>query len=387
MKKFIDILLVFSLSMLIFTLFFNNDKKTPENILDISFEKTSYTIPASVKVLVKNYTEDKVNLNICNDITILKSWEKMNFEDSFCKDIDFEAWKTNTIDYAINYEQFDQIGKYTLEANVWEKKYIDQFELKNKWIIKKTFIWIIYRPIYNAVIWLMTLFWSSFGWAIVWITLILRFALVVPQHKMMVSQKKIQNIQPKIKQIQEQYKWDQQKIWQELMALYSKEKINPFGSCGFLLIQLPILLVVYNIIRWIQTPANAYYFYNFFESFSLQDINFDFLWLDLLAVWGTQWIILALVVALLQFIQVKISLAWKPKVETKEIVLEKKKDSNDYSQMMPNPETMNKFMLYWMPIMIWIFTYGWFAAIGLYWGLSAVFTIVQNLIVNKNLSK
>jgi membrane protein insertase Oxa1/YidC/SpoIIIJ len=60
------------------------------------------------------------------------------------------------------------------------------------------------------------------------------------------------------------------------MALYSKEKINPVGSCGFLLIQMPILIVVYNIIRSIQTPANEYYLYSFLGDFSLTGINFDF---------------------------------------------------------------------------------------------------------------
>ena len=203
----------------------------------------------------------------------------------------------------------------------------------------------------------------------------------------MVSQRKIQEIQPKIKKIQEQYKWDQQKIGQELMALYSKEKINPMWSCWFLLIQMPILLVVYNIIRWIQKPSNEYYLYSFFDNFSLSQIDFNFFWLDLLWERWLQGIILAITVALIQFIQVKISLAGKPKEEKTWVVLEKKEKANDYSSMMPDPEMMNKFMLYWMPIMVWIFTYSWFAAIWLYWWMSTLFTLFQNLIVNRKFKK
>lgn len=386
MKKFLDILLIFSLSLLIFSLFFNN-KKVPENTLELSFEKNAYTIPASVKLLVKNYTSSWIVLNNCDDISIFKSWEKMTFDKSFCEDIEVWSGKTLPIDYSVEYKLFDKIGKYSMEANVEWKKYLDQFELDNKWIIKKTFVGLIYKPTYNIVVFLIEIFNWSFGWAIVWITIILKLVLLWPQQKMMVSQRKIQEIQPKIKKIQEDYKWDQQKIGQELMALYSKEKINPLGSCWFLLIQLPILLVVYNIIRWIQTPANEYYLYWFFKAFSISDINFDFLWMNLLSIWWYQWLILALAVAIIQFIQVKISLVWKPKEEKKEIVLEKKENSNDYSQVMPDAEMMNKFMLYWMPIMIWFFTYSWFAAIGLYWLISTFFTILQNLFVNKMFKK
>jgi membrane protein insertase Oxa1/YidC/SpoIIIJ len=52
----------------------------------------------------------------------------------------------------------------------------------------------------------MTNMAMSLGFAIIAITILIRLALVYPQHKMMVSQKKLQAIQPKIKKLQEQYK-------------------------------------------------------------------------------------------------------------------------------------------------------------------------------------
>jgi hypothetical protein len=56
-KRLLDILLVFALTLLIFNLFFSPSKnEVPENILNISFQSSKYTIPASVKVLVQNYT-------------------------------------------------------------------------------------------------------------------------------------------------------------------------------------------------------------------------------------------------------------------------------------------------------------------------------------------
>jgi YidC/Oxa1 family membrane protein insertase len=337
--------------------------------------------------LVQNYTNSWIIFHSCNDVDILKNWEKMEFSSDFCKEISIWSWKIIELDYASEYKNFDKIWKYSLEARIDDKKFISQFELKNKWFIKKTFTGLIYTPIYNLVVWLIKLFNWSFWWAIIWITLILKLLLLRPQQKMMISQRKMQEIQPKVKEIQEKYKGDQAKLWQELLALYSKEKINPLGSCWFLLIQMPVIIVVYNIIRSIQTPANEYYLYSFFSDFSLTSINFNFYWLDLLASGWLQGMILALFVAGIQFLQVKISLP--PKLNSKEnkIVLEKKKGEKDYSKLTPDPEMMNKFMLYWMPIMIWFFTYSFFAALWLYWGISTIFTIFQNLVVNKMLKK
>jgi len=54
---------------------------------------------------------------------------------------------------------------------------------------------------------------------------------------------------------------------------------------------------------------------------------------------------------------------------------------------MPDPEMMNKFMLYGMPGMVAVFTYTLFAWIGLYWGISTLFAILQQIVVNKLVHK
>jgi YidC/Oxa1 family membrane protein insertase len=269
-----------------------------------------------------------------------------------------------------------------LELEIDDKKFIDQFELENKWVISKVFLWLIYAPIYNLLVFLIELFSWVFWWAVIWLTLILKIFLFYPQQKALVSQRKIQDLQPKIKKIQEEYKWQQQIIGQKLLELYNKEKVNPLGSCWFLLIQMPILLVVYNVISKIQNPVNNYYIYSHFNDFSFTSINFNFYWLDLLASKWMQWIILALFVAWIQFLQLKVSLPKKVKDNEKWLVLEKKENKIEYSAM-PNPDVLNKFMLYWMPVMVWIFTYSWFAAIWLYWWISTLLTLFQNLITNK----
>lgn len=388
MKNILNILLIAILTLLLFNLFNWDNNNQNNNTLNISFVENKYTIPASVWVWINNQTSSWVTLNTCDDLNISHSWEELSFPEDFCQDISVESGENYLVDYSEYYNSFSSVWNYNLNSEIWDKTYYDQFELTHSWTIKKIFLGLFYAPIYNLVIFLVDLFNWSFWWAVVWVTIILRIVLLWPQHKMMLSQKKLQWIQPKIKKIQEEFKWNQQMIWMKMMELYKKEKVNPVWSCGFLLIQMPILLVIYYIIIWIEDPANVYHLYSFFDWFTISDIRFDFYGLDLLKNWWVQWLILALIVAWIQFIQIKLSLSNKStSTKTDWVVLEKKSWSDSYSQMMPDPETINKFMLFWMPVMVWIFTFSLFAAVWIYWGISTTFMLFQQLIVNKILKK
>ena len=123
---------------------------------------------------------------------------------------------------------------------------------------------------------LTQLFSNSLGWSIVVLTIIIRIVLLFPQHKMMVGQRKMQAIQPKIKKLQEKHKGNQQAMGMELMKLYKDEGVSPMGSCGFLLIQMPILIVIYNIILNITSEKNEFYLYDALQNFQTSQIDFNF---------------------------------------------------------------------------------------------------------------
>lgn len=204
----------------------------------------------------------------------------------------------------------------------------------------------------------------------------------------MVSQRKMQAIQPKIKALQEKHKGNQQQIGLELMKLYKDEGVNPMGSCGFLLIQMPILLVIYNIIANITSLSNEFYLYDFLPEFHISQIQSNFYGVSLLEAGGLTGILLALGVGVVQYLQVKLSLHQKAHSDAQAgIVLEKKKDATDYNSFMPDPEMMNKFLLYGMPVMVAIFTYTIIAGVGVYWGISTIFAILQQIFVNKIIKK
>lgn len=387
MKKILDVVLISLLIFMGINLLTADKDPTTMNEVVFNATKGSYAIPASIGLEVQNSTANSLSINTCDNISILSSnGSAVDLPAESCSDIEIASWEKTIIDFAPYFALFQQPGNYTFELSLEERKYIAQTKVKNRGTIGKLFVWVFYAPIYNLMIVLIETLGYSLGWAIIVITILIRFLLVYPQHRMMVSQRKLQAIQPKIKKIQEKYKKDSQKLWVELMGLYKKEKVNPMGSCGFLLIQMPIILVIYNIILNIKSPVNPFYLYGFHSGFDMSDMSAVFFRIDLLWTGWLVGILLAIFIGFIQFIQIKLSLSFNKKntpEKKKGVVLEKKKGANDYSSMMPDPEMMNKFMLYGMPGMVAVFTYTLFAWVGLYWWISTLFAIVQQLIVNK----
>ena len=386
MKKILDVLLISLLIFMGINLLTADKNQTPSWEIVFNSVKKSYAIPAAINFELKNSTTEALSFNTCENISVLNNGNTLALPETACKDITVAAWETQIINFAPYYELFSTPGSYNFELSVDDKKFIAQTQTKNRGTIGKLFVGVFYAPIYNLMIFLVNLFWNSLGWAIVAITILIRIVLLWPQHKMMVSQRKLQAIQPKIKKLQEKYKKDSQKLWVELMGLYKKEKVNPMGSCGFLLIQMPIILVIYNIILNIESPTNPFYLYGFQSWFDMTAMSSTFFGMDLLTAGGIVGILLAAFIWCIQFIQIKLSLSFNKKntdEKKKGVVLEKKKGANDYSSMMPDPEMMNKFMLYGMPGMVAVFTYTLFAWVGLYWWISTLFAIFQQIVVNK----
>ena len=109
---------------------------------------------------------------------------------------------------------------------------------------------IFYRPILNALIFFYnTIAVHDFGLAIIFVTLVIRFVLYPFFHKGTKHQMMMQRLQPKIKKLQEAHKDDKVKQSEALMALYKEHGVNPFLGIVLLLIQLPIMLALYWVVR------------------------------------------------------------------------------------------------------------------------------------------
>ena len=387
MKKYIDILLFTLLFFLLFSFFTWKNTETPLDGVIFQTTKTGYKVPAWVELNIVNNTLETLSLNTCRDVSLRYAGSIIEIPDDLCIEQELVSRQSKKLDFSEYYNLFENPWNYTFELEIGDQKYVEQFEVSYRGSIWKLFTGFLYAPVYNLLAYLVQFFSSSLWWAIVALTIIVRIILLFPQHKMMVGQRKMQAIQPKVKKLQEKHKGNQQALWMELMKLYKQEGVNPMGSCGFLLIQMPILIVIYNIIINITSPVNQFYLYESLSSFQVSQINYNFLGIDLLAAWGTAWIILALGVGIIQYIQVKLSLSGKETESKSGIVLEKKKWDDSYNPMMPDPEMMNKFMLYGMPVMVAIFTFTLIAGVGIYWWVSTLFAIFQQIFVNKIIKK
>jgi YidC/Oxa1 family membrane protein insertase len=92
-------------------------------------------------------------------------------------------------------------------------------------------------------------FEGSWGWSIILLTFTVRIVILPLTFKGVKSMQRLQTLQPEIKRIQERYKDDKQRMNQEVMAFYQREKVNPLGSCLPLLLQIPFFIALFYLLR------------------------------------------------------------------------------------------------------------------------------------------
>jgi YidC/Oxa1 family membrane protein insertase len=110
----------------------------------------------------------------------------------------------------------------------------------------------VFQALLNAVGWVLARVYDvvpNYGIAILVLTLVIRVALLPLFLKQMKSMQAMQSIQPKIKEIQKKYKGNRQKSQEETMKLYQEHGVNPLASCFPMLLQFPVLIAIYAVIR------------------------------------------------------------------------------------------------------------------------------------------
>jgi YidC/Oxa1 family membrane protein insertase len=90
---------------------------------------------------------------------------------------------------------------------------------------------------------------GSWGVSIILLTFTVRIFILPLTFKGVKSMQRLQYLQPEIKQIQERYKGDRQRMNQEIMAFYQREKVNPLGSCLPLALQIPFFISLFYLLR------------------------------------------------------------------------------------------------------------------------------------------
>src|SRR5919109_4705043 len=109
-----------------------------------------------------------------------------------------------------------------------------------------------FQALLDAIGWLLAWIYDvvgNFGIAIIILTILFRIVLLPLGIKQIKAMQATQALQPKIKEIQKKYKGNRQKIQEQQMKLYQEYGVNPLGGCLPVLLQFPILIAMYSVIR------------------------------------------------------------------------------------------------------------------------------------------
>lgn len=224
---------------------------------------------------------------------------------------------------------------------------------------------ILYRPLLNLLFIIYNSVVSDLGLAIIILTIVIRFVLLPIFYKSSRDQAVIQKITPRIKEIQALHKDDKQKQVAEMMAIYKEHKVNPFSGFLLILIQLPILFALYRVFFKGLSSSLVGVLYPFLAV--PESINFMFLGIiDL----HQKNLIIVILSAIAQYLQSYLIF----NINKKEV----KKDQTPI-------ERATKQMAYIGPLLTVVILYSLPSAIGLYWLTTSVFSVIQQIVINKKI--
>jgi len=228
----------------------------------------------------------------------------------------------------------------------------------------------LYRPLLNLLFLIYNNVFADIGVAIIGLTLIIRFVLLPLFYKSAKDQTILQSIAPKIKEIQATHKDDKEKQVKEIMNVYKEHKVNPFSGFLLLFIQLPILIALYRVfLRGFSRDVVMSHLY----SFVVMPEFVHTMFLGLVNLEKPN-LILVLAAGLFQYLQSKLLLA-----------VSKQKKSSSGGGSMAMAEKMSRQMMLFTPIITVVILYSLPAAVALYWLTTSVFSVIQQIIINKKI--
>jgi YidC/Oxa1 family membrane protein insertase len=191
-------------------------------------------------------------------------------------------------------------------------------------------------PLSMTLDWFADHLWGQYGLSILVVTLIIRLIILPLTLKQYKSSKRMQDLQPEMKKLKEKYKDDAKKQQEETMKLFQQNGVNPLAGCFPIIVQMPILIALYQAIM---------------RNDHIREHTF--LWMNLGQ--PDRLYILPLIAAATTFVQQMFM-------------------SSQMNQQM-------KSLLYIFPVMIFVMSMNFAAALPLYWIYGNIFTIIQSYFI------
>lgn len=215
----------------------------------------------------------------------------------------------------------------------------------------------VQQPVVNVLIMLSYYLGSSFGLAIIALTVIVNLVMFPLTMKQIHASKAMQEIQPKLAELQKKYGKDRQRMAQEQMRLYKESGMNPVGCLGPMLIQMPIWIALYQSVMLSLAVAPegllnlSKYLYSWPLVYSIVPLGKDFMGLNL----AEPNMVLAILVGGTMWLQQKMSMTV----------------SAD-----PKQQAQSRMMLWMMPLMFTFFALSFPSGLSLFWVTSSIVRIV-----------
>jgi YidC/Oxa1 family membrane protein insertase len=275
---------------------------------------------------------------------------------------------------------FAQKATYELRLPEAGSGAVARVEMGEPGMLVKLYRAFITKPFLNFLVLVASVLPNhNLGISIIILTLVVKLLLFLPTQRALEGQKKMQLLQPKLEVLKKEHSGDPQKLHEETVKIWKEHGVNPFQSCLPLLIQFPILIGLFHVIRdGVDLELSQHLLY---ESFRHLEWSFgtNFLGFDLTKAYP---FVFPPILVVLQFVQMKLSfmIAGKKK---KQAAQGKEESSEKKDEMQKAQDVQQKIMTYALPLMIGFFAWKLPSAVSLYWGISTLFAIGQQMIVNR----
>lgn len=260
------------------------------------------------------------------------------------------------LSFPVGLIQPNQTKSFEFEVYAGPKDYVGLTELGSdqKKVMQFGVFWWISEP-FSWMLNKLRGFLGNYGLAIIALTILLKLLLWPLTAKATRSQKKMQALQGPMGKLKEKHKGNPSKLNQEMMKFYKENKVNPFAGCWPILIQIPIFLGMF----WMLRSAAELYGQSFLWASDLSEQD------SISVQQGFSINLLPLLMVATQWYQMKLN------------PMQMGPDMSDAARI-------NAKMMRFMPFMFLIFLYFFSSALVLYWTVQNLMTIFQTLITKRD---
>lgn len=266
--------------------------------------------------------------------------------------------------------------------------------MTNPTIWNQLLIW----PIVNVLVAFYKLFeWlhvpGPLGFAIIGMTVVIRLLLYPLMQQQLKSAKKMASLKPHLDALSAKHKDDKRALQQAQLDLYKQHGVNPAAGCLPLLVQMPVLIALYNVFYQVLGNGNVTKLIEevnsilYSSALKLGGLDLTFFGVNLgvkPSAWQSDgWWLLAVPIATgaLQWYQSKLMMP-SPAISDKQKVIRSAEEKKKEEKKEDTAAEMQKQMAIMMPIMFGFFAFQFPLGLSLYWNVFGLFGIMQQLRVN-----